>query len=1484
MNKKFLSAMLTVAMFFAAGSAFVSCKDYDDDIKNLQSKIDGLQSTINTIQSQITQGYLLTGVESTTGGVTITLSNGKTYTITNGKDGKDGTNGVDGTNGTNGTNGKDGKDGTVWTIGEDGYWYYGDGEKFTKFTSTAFPDGVSAVGKDGAAGGSGTPGEGGAAGAKGETGNYWMPESDGYFYEYTAAGVKTGKKSDFKWNTGSEGATTPAVDAAWNTQSQTLTLSGLVDSNGQVTSVTISLNGTLTSLVFVPQLYLDGIESIEYPWIGGQFLVAKTITSRWDDLSHHGTDAKEMQDIQDPLWDYVPNTLARYYDVDTKTMKTTGGATYAKKQEALTAANEWIYGPAWAVQYHMNPANSAADYGVNAPAYMVLEPDVIYYNTRTAASDLNVSSPETFWTSKTPVAGTKGIVGALASKTYGKYGLWSQRSGQFSAEAGILTAGIQIAHPDLLAPWPTDETINANGANTATPAYKYGDWSWFGLSKYKEDYNKYDNTVALKLQDGNGGEVVSDYALLVPTRVQLEGLIWYNAPDYKEPNMPGYTYGPNRTTPGTRVGDEEGTVKVSNYDCTANRIHVWDSPEEALNDPDGAALELFVGDQVDLTKYLGVHFLKENLKKKEKATAQNNNFEDVYEVGCWKYGEEGAFGLHYEYQLIDYYNSTNQTHDSRYAAFNDWNGNWDSWVATNTINGNKCNTTGIIKVKSVTADGKTQDVESTTSVDREPLVRVMLKNADGKVLLDGYILLHINYEPDNKEIEYPEQAKTFDLCNGVELASNWSQFSNIVLQTALTNEQIQGFNDYYWADCKKGGTIAGDDGKYVTPDAKQVIAAADGHAQYQLKIFNFGDLYGNNISAAAQKAMKNGGASAYEENAIDGFQSNQGLGVAYYKPNGEGTTNHVFHWYLSPEEIEYITHDLQPSDYPVTVSRWIRYVAKDEKRGREVNNYSAPYPYIWVKMTMTITRKDNSVAYKTKDANYWYHWKTGDNNEGVAAANANYWSALAWDIQAPRNGYRINTFNRTIKNSVLGNEWNVGGKTYKHYFAPKPEKLVFYTYTRTSDANTKVSEAIAASPYVQAGTVKTKTVKSVVEDFEKLPAALQAKLLASGKVKQETRWITPQSSGTFNDGTGAYHAAFDLMYCKYVHPHNYANKTNFTPDPVNVIKTQDSHVWVEKELATTMQNCALDYTRGVFANKYLYSYNPETKAYIQIATLNQTSGEIELLKTGTTNFEEAKLVLNAYGYEGNHKNIYKELRTWVGLVANNGCDVAMYTYPEKTNKGMADESFDLNTFLISWQRPINTNAEPISPALDANTNENYFQLIDYLKLYDWRGDKPNQGYMYDGHYWFWAYYMLKSISLDMDPRSVYTNMHYGNDYNTLNTISTEVDLWAASDAFGGAGNAGLSIYNFNEATPRGIYDYNNANKETNIVNFMGTPNFTTPTTKYHAQKQRFGTIYYQNNGHNVTKFDVYIPYTIEYEWGWITRFADFIIDSTHGQH
>ena len=84
-------------------TTFVSCKDYDDDIENLQGQINANAEAIKTINDLVAKGSVISSVEPTANGIIIKLSDGKSYTIENGKDGNDG------------------KPADVWTIGEDGF-------------------------------------------------------------------------------------------------------------------------------------------------------------------------------------------------------------------------------------------------------------------------------------------------------------------------------------------------------------------------------------------------------------------------------------------------------------------------------------------------------------------------------------------------------------------------------------------------------------------------------------------------------------------------------------------------------------------------------------------------------------------------------------------------------------------------------------------------------------------------------------------------------------------------------------------------------------------------------------------------------------------------------------------------------------------------------------------------------------------------------------------------------------------------------------------------------------------------------------------------------------------------------------------------------------------------------------------------------------------------------------------------------------------
>ena len=109
MNKKFLSAILFGALMVTATGTFVSCKDYDDDIDEINKTLTDLKSQIAALQTEVDGGNWVTDLTDVEGGFKVTFNNGKTYTIVNGEKGD---------KGDNGTNGK----GTEVKITEDGYW------------------------------------------------------------------------------------------------------------------------------------------------------------------------------------------------------------------------------------------------------------------------------------------------------------------------------------------------------------------------------------------------------------------------------------------------------------------------------------------------------------------------------------------------------------------------------------------------------------------------------------------------------------------------------------------------------------------------------------------------------------------------------------------------------------------------------------------------------------------------------------------------------------------------------------------------------------------------------------------------------------------------------------------------------------------------------------------------------------------------------------------------------------------------------------------------------------------------------------------------------------------------------------------------------------------------------------------------------------------------------------------------------------------
>lgn len=103
MRKKYLSALLFGTMIAVSTGTFTSCKDYDDEISNLQEQVDAIKASVADLESKIQSGNWVTSLKDVDGGFEITFNDGSKYTIVNGE------------------TGATGAAGTQWTI-ENGYW------------------------------------------------------------------------------------------------------------------------------------------------------------------------------------------------------------------------------------------------------------------------------------------------------------------------------------------------------------------------------------------------------------------------------------------------------------------------------------------------------------------------------------------------------------------------------------------------------------------------------------------------------------------------------------------------------------------------------------------------------------------------------------------------------------------------------------------------------------------------------------------------------------------------------------------------------------------------------------------------------------------------------------------------------------------------------------------------------------------------------------------------------------------------------------------------------------------------------------------------------------------------------------------------------------------------------------------------------------------------------------------------------------------
>ena len=267
---------------------------------------------------------------------------------------------------------------------------------------------------------------------------------------------------------------------------------------------------------------------------------------------------------------------------------------------------------------------------------------------------------------------------------------------------------------------------------------------------------------------------------------------------------------------------------------------------------------------------------------------------------------------------------------------------------------------------------KVDNVDVTSSVsDNKYTINNINKNTSVEVVFEA--------ESNNILVDnYPVQSAQFDLINGkVVFVSNWSEFSYYALTQKLDNMTKEYFDANYEPDLL----------------ATNIGTTSDGNPIDQLKIFKSFTLKG------------------------DANASND-LGIAPYYSNWQGSTNHRFTWVLTADELERLTNN---QSSPVQITRYVRYKEKSKISPRP------KYPYIYIKMTVNLTRKASYTLSIQSIGNGSVSYNGTDIRDSKKTFNVVEGNSVKISF-APDNGYRIKSVevnSSDVTSSISDNQYSI---------------------------------------------------------------------------------------------------------------------------------------------------------------------------------------------------------------------------------------------------------------------------------------------------------------------------------------------------------------------------------------------------------------------------------------------------------------------------
>ena len=279
--------------------------------------------------------------------------------------------------------------------------------------------------------------------------------------------------------------------------------------------------------------------------------------------------------------------------------------------------------------------------------------------------------------------------------------------------------------------------------------------------------------------------VTSDYGVVVPAEITIKALA-DNAALSQVEGTDGVTrptlFNKKPTTTTHKVG-ENHLYETAGYNGAKY-------PKKEGGEQNYGAITMPATHVVAYDSIIKIDFIETHYDYKSYAKYGASKNEQVMDDAMM-----AALGLHYEYTLVDYTVGGNITGESVHMEQVDKDGN--SLSAADP-------TSPYFAPRSVTEDGKTITGKKATreAISREPLIRVDLKNKDGKIVRYGYVKIRIvetAEEVNDLEVTIKFPDMYFNCGDSAKVT--WSQMENLILAKLGNNGLTkQEFEQKYYLD------------------------------------------------------------------------------------------------------------------------------------------------------------------------------------------------------------------------------------------------------------------------------------------------------------------------------------------------------------------------------------------------------------------------------------------------------------------------------------------------------------------------------------------------------------------------------------------------------------------------------------------------------------------------------------------------------------